>query len=151
MAALDQPPISTPPRYRSRVGLTILLVALALGPIAWIAQLLIVYAVASHACFPDGAPLLLGARVGFWWVLLLINLIGIGLAVIAGLASMRNYRVSQAASFGERGDTRGWELRDRIEGRTQFLAGWGGLCGLMFFIGAIADLVALIVVPPCLG
>ncbi|HEX4113119.1 MAG TPA: hypothetical protein VH020_11335 [Stellaceae bacterium] len=137
-----------PPRhhYRGRVGLVLLLVALALGPVAWIAQLLVDYSVASHACYPDGAPLLDGARVGFWWVLLLVNLIGIVLAMLAGFASWRNYRVAQGDAARERS-----ELFIRVEGRSAFLAGWGGLAGLGFFGGAIFDLIALLAVPPCLG
>lgn len=144
MATLNEPKLPPPSRYRSRVGITILLVALALGPLAWIAQLVVVYAVTSHACYPDGAPLLDGARVGFWWVLLLINLAGVALAAIAGTTSMRNYRLAQRAPDRS-------EIATRVEGRAQFLAGWGGIAGFGFFVAAIFDLVALIAVPPCLG
>lgn len=144
MATLSEPHLPPPSRYRSRVGITILLVALALGPLAWIAQLLIVYAIASHACYPDGAPLLDGARVGFWWVLLVANLAGVGLAVIAGFTSLRNYRVAQGVHDRS-------EIAIRVEGRAEFLAGWGGVAGFGFFVAAIFDLIALIAVPPCLG
>ncbi|HXE16083.1 MAG TPA: hypothetical protein VN632_02560 [Stellaceae bacterium] len=144
MATISEPHLPPPSRYRSRVGMTILLAALALGPLAWIAQLLVVYAVASHACYPDGAPLLDGARVGFWWVLLLINLVGIVFAAAAGVASLRNYRLAKAVSGRV-------EIAMRVEGRAKFLAGWGGLAGFGFFVAAIFDLIALIAVPPCLG
>jgi hypothetical protein len=140
---------SAPPahRYRSQVGMAVLLVALALGPLAWIGQLFVAYCVASHACFPDGAPLLDVARAGLWWALLIINLVGVALAATAGLASLRNYRVAQAAATGARPT----EIRLRVEGRAEFLAGWGGICGFIFFIGALFDLIALLIVPPCLG
>jgi hypothetical protein len=147
MATLGDTALPPPRRhYRGRVGLVLLLAALALGPLAWIAQLLVNYSVASHACYPDGAPLLDGARVGFWWVLLLVNLIGVALAAIAGFTSWRNYRVAQIDPTRERS-----ELIVRVEGRDAFLAGRGGLAGLGFFAGAIFDLIALLAVPPCLG
>jgi hypothetical protein len=147
MASISETSLPSPRRYyRGRVGRGLLLVALALGPLAWIAQLLVDYSVASHACYPDGAPLLDGARVGFWWVLLLINLIGVALATIAGFTSLRNYRVARIDTPRELN-----ELLVRVEGRSAFLAGWGGLAGLGFFGGAIFDLIALLVVPPCLG
>jgi len=135
------------PRYRGQVGKTVLLVALALGPLAWIGQLIVAYAVASHACYPDGAPLLGNARIGFWWVLLAINLVGVALAAVGGLTSLRNHRIAQAAWARDRRT----EIRSRVEGRTDFLAGWGGLSGLVFFVGALFDLIALLAVPPCLG
>lgn len=140
---------SAPPvrRYRSQVGMTVLLAALAIGPLAWIGQLVVAYAVASHACFPDGAPLLHVARAGLWWALLIINIAGIVLAAAGGFTSLRNYRTAQAAVAT---DDRS-EIRVRVEGRTEFLAGWGGICGFVFFVAAIFDLIALVVVPPCLG
>jgi hypothetical protein len=146
MATLGEITLPPPRRYdRGRVGRVLLLGALAVGPLAWIAQLLIDYSVASHACYPDGAPLLDGARVGFWWVLLVINLIGVALAVVGGFASLRNYRVARVDAPEPS------EIQVRVAGRSQFLAGWGGLAGLGFFAGAIFDLIALIAVPPCLG
>lgn len=140
---------SAPPahRYRSQVGMAILLLALAVGPLAWIGQLVVAYAVASHACYPDGAPLLDVARANLWWLLLIVNLVGVALAALAGFTSLRNYRVAQAASNGNRRT----EIRLRVEGRAEFLAGWGGICGLVFFVAALFDLIALLVVPPCLG
>jgi hypothetical protein len=109
-------------------------------------QLLISYSVATRACYPDGSPLLDRAVTGFWWALLIVNLAGIVLALVAAAASYRNYRVARIGSSREVG-----ELRARVEGRAQFLAGWGGMAGLGFFAGGILDTIALLVVPPCLG
>jgi len=144
MATITEPHLAPPSRYRGRVGIAILLIALALGPLAWLAQLLVVYAIASHACYPDGAPLLAAARAGFQWVLLAINLAGIVLAAIAGLISFRNYRAARHVPDRS-------EIATRIEGRAEFFAGWGGLAGFGFFVAALFDLIALIAVPPCLG
>src|SRR5579863_5159713 len=146
MAIITETSARPAPRYRSRVGMAVLLVALALGPLAWIGQLVVVYSVASHACYPDGAPLLDQARAGLWWALLAINLVGAALAASAGAASLRNYRVAQAASASNNRT----EIRARVEGRAEFLAGWGGIGGLVFFVAALFDLLALLIVPPCL-
>ena len=144
MTAAD-PALPTPARRDSgRVGLALLLAALALGPVAWIAQLLVTYGIASHACYPDGSPAIAYAIDGLWSVLLAANLVAVALTVAAALGSYRNYRAAGSATGRD-------EARARVAGRTQFLAAWGGMAGLGFLAGALVDLVALLVVPPCLG
>jgi hypothetical protein len=140
------PPV-LPPRYRGRVGINILLVTLALGPAIWFVQLIINYCLVAHACYPDSAPLLRHAIDGLWWLILAINLIGVALALFAAFTSWRNFRVARGARPLD-------PLSDiyfRFEARAAFLAGWGGIVGLGFFSAAIGDLIALLVVPPCLG
>jgi hypothetical protein len=99
-------PISTPAQ----------LFGVAAGPAAWIAQLVLNYAVSSYACFPGDSPRLTAPPPAEHGVLLLINLACLALALLGlgiSLAGLRRSRAADAAATGV--------------GRSRFLA----MCGVL--------------------
>jgi uncharacterized membrane protein YeiB len=138
---------TSPRRYHSQVGVTLLFFGLIAGPFAWYAQLLVTYSLASHSCFPAAAPLSSSETIHPAWIaILVVNLIAIALSLAAAVSSYSNCRVARS------GDAKGTgEDVARVEGRSRFLATWGGVAALCFCGATIFDTIALLVVPSCLG
>lgn len=116
------------------------------GPLAWMAQLDLGYALANRSCFPkDERALLPLAGYAWAWPAMGIGMLAavtIGLAAL--LVSWRAYRATRA----EHG-AGAHELIDTGAGRTRFLALWGVLLGGGFALASALSSVALIVVPRC--
>jgi hypothetical protein len=128
------------PTVRRSAGLALPLAALAAGPGAWAAQLVIDYGLASHACFPGAVPLRQsppGGWTGEPAVLLALNLACLALSVAAAAISFGTLR-----TVGRRAD--GAEPR-----RTRFLASCGLLSGAGFSLAVLFDTVVVLAVPAC--
>ena len=118
---------------------------LLLAPLAWSAQLLILYAFASNACWPAGiAPASAPAWTG--WVLPLANVVGLAAAALAILLSVRNLRRTR----GEHEDQSG-SMMDAGEGRTRFLSVWGLWAGLVFLLAIGFNTIAVFWAGLCAG
>lgn len=136
-----------PRRYRAQVSLTFLFFGLVAGPFAWYAQLLLTYSLASHSCFPSTTPLVTSAAFHPAWVaILVINLIAIALSLAAAVSSYANRRAAQDGEVKGAG-----ENVARVEGRSRFLANWGGMAALGFCAATLFDTIAFVMVPSCLG
>jgi hypothetical protein len=126
-----------------QVGATVLLLALAAGPLAWALHLVLNYAFASQVCFPGPTPRQNGAGLGWLWPLLIaIDLIGIAACALAALLSWRNWREAP----------RDLPLDREIEigeGRSRFLASWGMFTGVLLALAIVFDFVGLWVLPLC--
>ena len=119
---------------------------LVAGPFAWYPQLLLTYSLASHSCFPSATPLSAAGTIHpAWTAILIINLFAIALSLAAAMSSYSNCRIArdgQAKGTGEK--------VARVEGRSRFLANWGGMAALGFCAATIFDTIAFLVVPSCL-
>ncbi len=136
-----------PSPHRERVALAVLFVGVMAAPLAWIAQLVINYALASHNCFPGSRPVIESARSdGVWTAVLIVNLIAILLALGSMGISLQNWRASHAERPGDHA-----HLIDAGEGRTRFLALWGTVGGIGFLIAILFDTLTLFMVPQCVG
>jgi len=90
----------------------------------------------------DVAPGFHSART----IVLLLNLLAAAIALAgAGLS----YQHWQATRMEQRGDAE--HAVESGEGRTRFLALWGVMAGLGFFIGILFNTLALLMVPTCAG
>ena len=130
MATLDEAgfDVGHPAPHRDQIHHALLVLGLLLAPLAWGAQLLILYAFASNACWPAGiAPA--GAPAWTEWALPLANVIGLVAAALATGLSLRNLRRTR----GEHEDQAGG-MMDKGEGRTRFLSIWGLWAGLVFLL-----------------
>lgn len=132
MAAAKSREATHPSPQRDRVSLWLLIGGLAAGPAAWIAQLVVSYGLASHACFPSTQPWLTTPPPGWafeaaW--LTALNLICLSVAVAGALVSWRLWRRTRHEMGG---DT---ETALEIgEGRTRFIAHCGILTGTGFAV-----------------
>ncbi len=136
--------IQHPAPHRTRVSDGLLFSALLASPLAWSAQLLLNYGLASHACFPNWTP---KASPIWGWLyssLLAINLAALAIAIAATVVSFVMWRrVSEEAAGGHE------HLLDAGQGRTRFFAIWGVWAGVWFIIQILFGTIAAVGVPGC--
>ncbi|MGH7076932.1 MAG: hypothetical protein ACREFU_02420 [Acetobacteraceae bacterium] len=137
-----------PSPHRENVGLPLLLFGVFGGAAAFAVQLMLNFALASYSCYPRLAPrtALVPGWGGIWSWLLGINLGAIAIALIAAAIAWRNWHATRTEHPGGAA-----HLIEVGEGRTRFLGLVGVVFSLAFAIGVIFDLIALIIVPQCIG
>jgi hypothetical protein len=139
-------PAHHPAPQRDRVAYYEAVFGLIGGPAAWFLQLNVGYAIMSQPCFP-GATRVIGSPVGFEWTApaaLAVYFVCLAIAFAAFLVAWRSFRMT-------RGEVEGGH-RHALEvgsGRTRFLALWGMLASGGFTVVILANIVGLLVVPPC--
>lgn len=111
------------------------------APAAWFFQLIINYALASRACYPNSEPLA-QPIIGFlWWVLIGVDCVAIIVAVLAGYLAVSHWRRRRNGESG----------RPLIVGerRNQFLANWAMATSALFLTTLIFSIVLLFILPIC--
>jgi hypothetical protein len=108
------------------------------APVAWLAQLIVGYALASHACYPLNVPLVAPVWDGLWWMLLGVDLAAALLAIAALLSAMRFRRVYRDAA-----------PRNLAAQRNRFIANWSLLVSALFSIAVVFTIVMLFIEPVC--
>jgi hypothetical protein len=139
---------SHPSPHRDRVSLAARFFGLMAGPAAWFGQLVANYALSSVACYPNDLPRVHAAPLwhSAWGILLVINILGMLLALAASFVSWRKWGTTHAEHPGPTS-----HLLEVGEGRTRFISFVGMMAGLGFFAAILFDTVALFLVPPCIG
>lgn len=133
-----------PSPHRRRVSLAGQLFGVAIGPAAWIAQLVAGYGLSSYACYPGNTPLQAPPDGGEHLLLLAINLACLGLAS-AGLAlSWSGWRRTRNEMPGEPA-----KMLETGEGRSRFLAICGVLSAAGFAIAILFNLPSALALPTC--
>jgi hypothetical protein len=112
--------------------------AIFAAPLAWMVQLVVGYALASHACYPHRIPLVAPVWSGLWGVLIAVDFIAV---IIAGLAV--------AAAYAQWIAWRGADLRHIGQRRNRYLARWAMLTSALFTIAVIFTIVMLFIEPVC--
>jgi len=129
---------SNPPAYtRVRVGAGLVFAVFG-APAAWLLQLIIGYALASHACYPLDVPLMAPVWGGLWWVLIGVDLAAVLIAGAALLSAMRWRRVWRDA-----------DPHDLAAQRKRFIANWSLLVSALFSIAVVFTIVMLFIEPVC--
>lgn len=138
--------VEPPAPHAARVSLALLFGALIASPLAWSAQLLLNYGLASHACFPSDAPRA-SLSTGWEWApraIIAINLFCLLIAIAASLVSASIWRrTREEAAGGHAG------ALDVGQGRTRFFAIWGVWAGVWFSLQIVFATIAAFWVPPC--
>lgn len=134
------------PPAPQRISMATAFAALLAAPLAWSAQLLVDYGLASHACFPRETPRQFFMR-GWEWVgsaIIAINLACLAIAIAAAVVSFFIWRRTQEeAALGRD------SALDIGLGRVRFFAIWGVWSGLWFALQILFATVAVFWVPPC--
>jgi hypothetical protein len=138
--------IGHPAPHRDRARLALLAFGLMAAPLAWGAQLVINYALASHACFPGGSPLqsVASGWGAVWSALLIVELVTLAIALAGAAAAHRSWRATREESHG---DTE--HMMESGGGRTRFLSFWGLMTSLGFSVAIGFSLIGLFAVPLC--
>lgn len=129
-----------------RPAISLMLLGVAGGPVAWNAQLVANYALAAYPCFPDGAPRtqVLPGWENEWIVLLVINLLAIAVTAACVVIGAYGWRwIARCRANGE-GEAHGVPT-------TRALSLGAILFGTVFFIATVFTLIALALAPPCWG
>jgi len=143
----NAPTHSHPSPHRHAISLVLLLGALALGPGAWVAQLLTDYALSSEACFGHDMPHLASPPPGWGYEaagLLLINLVCLTAALSGLLIAWLCWRRTHHEDDGELQAT-----VDVGEGRSRFMATCGMLGNGGFAVAICFDTVVALATPTC--
>ncbi len=147
MTASPAQPREHPSPHRARVRPDGLLLALAVGPCAWIVQLAGDYGLASHACRPGDAPRGVDPAAGWGaehLILLGLNLACLGLCLAGGAAALVYWRRSHREKPG--GAPAVIEVG---EGRTRFLAACGMIAAIAFAVAIAFDTTQTFFIPSC--
>lgn len=129
---------TNPPAYtRIRVGAGLVFAVFG-APAAWLVQLIVGYALASHACYPLSVPLMAPVWSGLWWVLIGVDLAAVLIAGAALLSATRFRRVYRDA-----------DPRDLALQRNRFIANWSLLVSALFSIAVVFTIVMLFIEPVC--
>jgi hypothetical protein len=135
-----------PGQHRARVSLAALFFGLFVGPIVWAGNLMVTYALATHACYPGREPLEQVINgFGFAWPLILVTyLLTLVLCAAGFVISLRNWRITGSESEGHH-----HHLVEVGEGRTRYLSIIGMAFSVLFFTVTVAGAVILAIVPLC--
>jgi len=133
-----------PAPHRNRAVKAELAFASLAPPLAWSTHLVVNYAFASLACYPDGTLRTSPLFKRLWPLLIAVDVASLLMSAIAVIIA---YRIWQATSQEMR--ETGSPLGETGEGRTRFLAIWGILIGCGFFIAVLFDFVGLWILPLC--
>jgi hypothetical protein len=137
-----------PSLHRDQVSVPLLLLGVFAGPVAWGLQLVTNFALASHSCFPSDVPRT-SILPGWQWSSPAILAINIAAAVLSLAGAAISYRHWQAVRHEHHGSVR--QAVEAGEGRTRFLAIWGVMTGLGFFVAIIFNTIGFLMVPQCTG
>jgi hypothetical protein len=133
-----------PAPHRHRIGLVWLLLAIFAPPAVWSVHLIVNYASASRACYPDGSPQSAPAVHWLWLLLIIVDVVSLLISAGAVAIAYRSWQIS-AEEMAEHTSP----MVETGEGRTRFLAIWGLLIGAGFFVAVIFDFVGLWILPIC--
>lgn len=128
--ALSYPDTNHPAPQREPTRQTLVWLSIVAAPLAWSARLLVNYTIAGQHCTGAaniGAQALPNGRIA---TILLIDLIAVLLAVIAGSIAYRQWREKRTDS-------------------ARFLAMCGMLTSTLFGVAIVIDAIGTIVGPPC--
>jgi hypothetical protein len=137
--------IQHPAPHRARASFGWLLFGIFAAPFAWNVQLLVGSAVSGHICYPGDKPLMAPLWDGQRVTLLVTDLAGIVLAVIALLVSLGIWSKVRREREGS-----SHRLLDVGEGRTRFMAMAGILTSGLFLLALIGASVQVFVFQLCL-
>lgn len=133
-----------PAPYRGRTTLLELIFVTVGPPLGWSLHLVVNYAFASQSCYPDGRPLISPLFRGLWPLLIAVDVASLAISASAVIVG---YRLWQATS--EEVTQIEPAIMEEGEGRTRFLAIWGMLIGIGFFVAVFFDFVGLWILPIC--
>lgn len=134
-----------PGPHRERVSLAALFYGLFAAPIVWAGDLMVVYGLIGHACYPGDVPLgqPTASLGGVWSLALACHLLALVLLASSFAVSLRNWRVT--------GPPKGHQhhLIERGEGRTRYFGIIGMGFATIFFLITAVETISLGLVPLC--
>jgi hypothetical protein len=131
VTALD--PTGPAPETRQLRFLALLFGACA-APLAWLGQVMLSYGVTTAACYPGDHPVGQLSRGPLFAVLIVVDLFALAVCCAGAFVSWRSRNLVRPG-----------------DGRSRFLALWGVMSSLWFFVAVLFNVIASVMVPPCPG
>lgn len=144
MASNPLPAVTHPAPERRKASLRALIFGLAAAPLAWSAQTIVGYSVASRACFPADTPRSTPAFAYVWSEVLTVNVIALIVGLLGTLVAFRSWSATRQEHGG-----RPTYLMDVGEGRTRFLAMCGILVGAGFVVAILFTTLTVVLASAC--
>lgn len=136
--------LAHPAPARHLVGPAALWFGLFGAPAVWSVQLMLGYALAAHACYPEMTPRLVPVIPGLWALELVISLVALAIGAGAAVVAIRSWRAARPRR--EAAEAR---LLEVAEGRVRFMALAGVLVSMLFLLGILANGLPLFLVGAC--
>jgi hypothetical protein len=135
-------PVGAAPDARS-ASFIALLFACTAAPIFWLGQTVLAYGVTAQACYPGDHPQPMAHTAPLTTAMIVFDIVALGACAAGALVAWTIWRRVREAG-GHR------HTLHTGEGRNRFLAMWGLLSSLWFFGAILFNVIASLVVPPCL-
>ncbi len=132
-----------PSPARHQVSLAALWFGLFAAPVVWSLQMLVLYPVVAHGCFPRDHPLSLPVY-STDPVVLLVSFVALVVASAAALVALRSWRSTRAEDHA--GED---HLLETGEGRSRFMALGGMLLSGLFLFGILLNGLPFLLLGPC--
>jgi uncharacterized membrane protein YeiB len=134
-----------PAPHRHRVSFIALMFGMIAAPIFWLGQLMLGYGVSAVVCYGSDHPTTIMSATALRSALILFDAIAIIAAISGGIVSCMSWRAVRDEKEG--GQRQALEIGD---GRARFMALWGIMSSLWFFIAIIFSTIASVTVPLCI-
>jgi hypothetical protein len=142
--SMSHPDTRHPAPQRSRVSLVMLAIGLVGAPLAWSVQIVVGFAIAAYACYPQRMSLAAPVLAGLKGQLAALSIAAIVLAAICTFVAWRSWSRTRGEQAGDH-----HALLEHGEGRTRFMAMCGLLTSAGFLIVLLFTSVVLVFVQPC--
>jgi hypothetical protein len=126
-------PVGPAPEVRSE-RFIVLLLAICAAPLFWLGQMILGYGATAYICYPGDHPQSLTATGPLLAALILFDVVALAACAIGAWLSLAAWRRSRNLSGG----------------RNRFLAIWGMMSSLWFFVAILFNTIASVWVTPCL-
>jgi hypothetical protein len=136
--------MSRPVPARHTASLAALWFGLFAAPAVWSVQLLVLYPLVAHSCFPREHPLAMPVIRSLSTATGLVTAVALAVALLAGLVALRSWRAAQP----ER-ESPELHLLETGEGRSRFMAFGGVVLSGLFLFGILMNAVPLLLLGPC--
>lgn len=137
---------SHPAPHRDRTGLGLLIFGAAAAPLFWLGQVMLGYGVTAWACYPGDHPQAVATPGSLFAAMIAFDAVALAACAAGGGVSWWAWRQTRREVEG--GES--FALHTG-EGRTRFLALWGLMSSLWFFLAVLFNAIASVTVPPCAG
>jgi hypothetical protein len=133
-----------PAPHARKVSRRTLALCVMTAPAFWLAQLVLGFGAWSYGCYPGDHPVRSAVSPAVYTFTLVFDAVALLAAIGAGVLS---YSIWRSVHDEKEGGHK--HLLSTGEGRTRFIAMWGMLFSLCFFVAIVFATIASTMVPTC--
>ncbi len=137
---------SHPAPHHHRTGLWLLIFGASAAPVFWLGQVMLGYGVTAWACYPGDHPQTAVAPGALFAAMIAFDAVALAACAAGAGVSWWAWRQTRHEKTGGQS-----VALHTGEGRTRFLALWGLMSSLWFFVAVLFNTIASVTVPSCAG